>query len=470
VTHHSGRRALRSGHAMAVTLVVTVLALGACNSAGGDTGTRSPASTPTARASAGSDSPSATPSTRPSVRSGTAAIGLLSPVRLTVAAGTEAGPAAGRSLNLPAGWSAEIWADVPGARLAAWAPDGRLVVSTGDNGIVSILTPAGNGRAPEVATLLDGLNNPQGVAFAEREGRPVLVVGEETRLVSYDYADGAVSNRRVILDGLPGGGHGGKAVAVRDGVISYSVGSATNRDPVDRTSSPQRGVVAQVRLDGTGNRTIGTGIRNGFGLGYAPDGSLFAAVNQADNQPYPFRDDTGRYGQTVQEFVNDNPVEQLSRITPGTDLGWPYCVPDSRAGVTDLPFVNDPVNNPDGQALDCGDIGTTMVGLPSHSAPLGLAFTSGAGLPAAIGSGALISAHGSWNRQPPRPPYVAYSPWDDVTKTLGAAVELITGFQESDGSRWGRSVAAVPGPDRSIYLTDDQAGLVYRITPGGDAE
>jgi glucose/arabinose dehydrogenase len=356
-------------------------------------------------------------------------------------------------------------AEVPGARLAAWAPDGRLVVSTGDRGVVALLTPADNVKAPTVATLLDGLDNPQGLALAEQDGQTVLVVGEETRLVAYDYADGAVSNRRVIIDGLPGGGHGSKAVAVRGDAVSYSLGSATNRDPVDRTSNPRRALVAQVRLDGTGNRTIGTGIRNGFGLAYAPDGSLFVAVNQADNQPYPFRDDRGQYGETVQEFVNDNPVEQLSRITPGTDLGWPYCVPDSRKGVTDLPFVNDPVNNPDGQALDCGDIGTTMVGLPSHSAPLGLAFTSGSGLPDAIGNGALITAHGSWNRQPPRPPYVAYSPWDDQTKTLGAPVELVTGFQDEDGSRWGRTVTAVPGPDGSVSLTDDEAGLVYRLTP-----
>jgi glucose/arabinose dehydrogenase len=42
---------------------------------------------------------------------------------------------------------------------------------------------------------------------------------------------------------------------------------------------------------------------------------------------------------------------------------------------------------------------------------------------------------------------------------------LVTGFQNADGSRWGRSVEAIPGPDRSIYLTDDTAGLVYRLAP-----
>ena len=415
----------------------------------------------------GSGAPSV--STSDAVTSPSTEIGPLSPVPLTVAEGADGGTAGGHSLNLPAGWTAQVWANVPDARLAAWASDGRLVVSTGDRGVLAILTPDAGGRAPAVATLLDGLDNPQGVAFAEHEGRPVLIVGEETRLVAFDYSAGTVTNRRVIIDGLPSGGHGSKAVAVADSTVYYSVGSATNRSPSDRTSTPQRAIVAQVGLDGTGNRTVATGVRNGFGLDVAPDGTLFVAVNQADNQPYPFRDETGQYGQTVREYVNEHPQEQVSRITPGTDLGWPYCVPDSRGrdDLTDLPFVNDPVNNPDGAALDCGRLDTTMVGLPAHSAPLGLEFTHGSGLAAYVGNGALITAHGSWNRQPPRPPYVAFSPWDSATNTLGAAKELVTGFQNDDGSRWGRSVTAVPGPDGSVYLTDDQAGLVYRLIPAG---
>jgi glucose/arabinose dehydrogenase len=79
-------------------------------------------------------------------------------------------------------------------------------------------------------------------------------------------------------------------------------------------------------------------------------------------------------------------------------------VPDSRrrGDLTDLPFVKDPFNNPEGAALDCASIGTTMVGLPAHSAPLGIAFTHNSALPDYLRNGALITAHGSWNREPPR--------------------------------------------------------------------
>ena len=104
--------------------------------------------------------------------------------------------------------------------------------------------------------------------------------------------------------------------------------------------------------------------------------------------------------------------------------------------------------------------------MPAHSAPVGFVFTQGSQLPESLASGALITAHGSWNRRPPRESYVAYSAWDDATKTLTPTRALVTGFQNADGTRWGRSVDAVPGPDASIYVTDDQAGLVYRLTPG----
>ncbi len=405
----------------------------------------------------------AAPSTLPSTMN---AVRLL-PVPLTTAPGTDAGESAGHSLNLPQGWSAQVWANVPEARMAAWTPDGKLVVSTGQNGSLVLLSPNGPDQAPTTTTLLDGLDNPQGIAFTQDDGRELMIFGESGRIVSWDYRDGALSNRRVVIDGLPDdGNHPAKMVAVRDGKIAYNVGSATNRDPVDRTS-PQRATIAEVALDGTGNQTLAVGVRNGEGLSFAPDGTLFTAVNQGDNQPYPFRDDQGDYGRVVRSYVNENPVEQVSRIGPGTDLGWPYCVPNQggTAELLDIGYVNDPINNPDGDRLDCNSIGRTMLGLPAHSAPIGFVFTQGSALPESLSGGALITAHGSWNRQPPREPYVAYSRWDDTARSLTTPTVLVTGFQNADGSRWGRSVDAVPGPDGSIYVTDDAAGLVYRLTP-----
>jgi len=387
---------------------------------------------------------------------------VLSP--LTVAEGTDPGAAADQSLYIPAGWTAEVWANVPNARLAAWTPDGRLLVSSG--GTVTMLTPTEPGKAPEASYLLTDLNGPQGLAFA-LDGK-VLIVGESDQIVAYDYLDGKATNERVLVANLPTGGHGAKGIAVNGDTVYYSLGSSDNRSAEDRDADPPRATIWQVGVSGEGNSVVATGVRNGFGLAIAPDKTLFTAVNQMDNQPYPFDDDTGQLGLNVRDYINENPVDQVTRLTMGVDLGWPYCVPDTTntPDLLNVPYVNDPILNPTGDKLHCASLPPTMLGIPAHSAPLGLAFTAGTPLEATLGSGALITTHGSWNRDTPRPPGVVFSPWDSATNSLGVPVPLVNGFQSDAGDRWGRSVTAIPGPDGSLYVTDDEAGLVYRITPG----
>ncbi|HWS34360.1 MAG TPA: gluconolaconase [Actinoplanes sp.] len=393
--------------------------------------------------------------------------GTLAPVALTVAAGVDPGTAAGQSLNLRRGWTAQVWANVPGARRLAWTPDGRLLVSTGPGGTIALLTPAAAGQGPTVTTLAAGLQHTQGLAVGRHHGRTVLLAGDRTRIVAWDYAAGTVTNQRVIVDGLPSGGHDRITPVIHGDQVFYNLGSRTNDDPIDRTGTPERATIARVGLDGTGNTTIATGVRNGSGLSFAPDGTLFAAINQSDNQPYPFKDETGWYGRQVPAYINENPVDQVARIRPGTELGWPYCLPDTTGHPdrTDLGYVSQPLNNPDGTVLDCATADRTALGLPAHGAPLGFAFTHDSRLPRSLANGALITSHGSWNRTPPREPSVVYSPWDARKRTLTPPQPLVTGWQNPDGTRWGRSVDAIPGPDGALYVTDDQAGLVYRLAP-----
>ena len=45
------------------------------------------------------------------------------------------------------------------------------------------------------------------------------------------------------------------------------------------------------------------------------------------------------------------------------------------------------------------------------------------------------------------------------------AVAMITGFQNADGSRWGRPADAIPGPDGALYVSDDTANAIYRFMP-----
>jgi glucose/arabinose dehydrogenase len=405
-------------------------------------------------------------------------------VRLAVPAGLDSGAfATPRTLRVPSGWTAQVWALVPGARMEAWTPQGDLLVSEPGSGRVVALTPQ-PGKPPAARTLLSGLTMPQGLAFARVGGRWVLYVGESNQIDRYPWGTGGISGAAAVIAGRlpdldPSGDdvHREKDVAVApDGTVYFDVGSSSNASPGDRTATPPRGVIMAVSPEGKNLRVVEKGVRNGEGLAVAPDGSVWTAVNNRDNIPYPFHSAYGgngnAFGQVIQAYVNDHPPDEVVPVTPGRDLGWPYCNPDQdrnhpAGSLADVPFVADAVTNPGSRNLDCATLPAVQVGLPAHSAPLGMSFLENTAVPAPWSQGAVVAVHGSWNREPPRAPAVLWMGWDAATKTLLPAITLISGFQDANGSRWGRPVDVVPGPDGALYVSDDLAGAIYRLAPPG---
>jgi glucose/arabinose dehydrogenase len=363
-----------------------------------------------------------------------------------------------RQAMVPAGWSLSVWARVPKARLAAWAPDGSLLVSVPSNGQVVRVQP--NGAGPRLTVPLDGLDQPHGLAFSGG----TLYVAESDQIDAYDYADGATSNRRTVAAGLPDArspdlrgayAHALKSVAVGpDGALYFSIGSTGNITADDRSANPPRATIMRIPPGGGPALPFATGVRNGTGLAIAPDGSVWTAVNNRDNVADP------QTREVNPDYVNDHPPEAVARLTPGRELGWPFCNPDG--GPANLPFIRDVQSNADGSKLDCASLPAVEQSMGAHAAPLGMSFTQNV-LPAPYANGALVGVHGSWNRQPPRAPEVAFFPWQNGS--LGSQQTLVGGFQAEDGARWGRPVAAVTGPDGAVYVTDDYADAVYRLAP-----
>ncbi len=385
-----------------------------------------------------------------------------------------------RSVGLPAGWTASVWARVPSARLEAWAPDGSLLVSVPANGQVTRLVPGAGGAAPTQTTLLSGLTQPHGLAF---DGA-TLYVAESDQVSAYSYADGRATAPRVVVADLPDSKspdlHGAYAHALKTVIVGpdhslyVSVGSTANISPQDRDADPQRASILRVPPGGGAPQVFARGVRNGTGLAVGPDGRVWTAVNNRDNIQYPYHQPYGgdgdAFGQVIPQYVNDHPPEELAALTPGRDLGWPFCnpEPDTQPGAplsplkkADLDYTRDVETNADGAKLDCSTLAPIEQTFGAHSAPLGLTFAPVPGM----GEGAVVGVHGSWNRTAPRAPEVSYFPWSNGR--LGDQQTLVGGFQAPDGSRWGRPVAAVFGPDGALYVSDDQAGAIYRVAPPG---
>jgi glucose/arabinose dehydrogenase len=384
-------------------------------------------------------------------------------------------------LTVPSGWTARVWARVPDARMEAWTPEGDLLVSVPDDGAIMELRPDAAGTAT-VTTLLSGLTYPQGMAFARPYGRWVLYVAESDQIDRYPWGSHGISGGRAVIakrlpDLDPSGDdvHRPKDVAVAaNGTLYFNVGSSSNANPDDRTMSPQRAVIMAVRPNGTDLRVVERGVRNGEGLAVAPNGTVWTAVNERDNIPYPAHTAYGGYpdafGKVIQSYVDNHPPDEVVPVTAGRDLGWPYCDPDQddntpAGSLADVPLVADALTNPGGAKLHCASLPRVAVGLPAHSAPLGMAFLEDSKIRLPWSGGAVVAIHGSWNRQPPRAPAVLWLPWNAAKRTLTPAVTLIAGFENPNETYWGRPVDAVPGPDGALYVSDDTAGAIYRLMP-----
>jgi glucose/arabinose dehydrogenase len=363
--------------------------------------------------------------------------------------------------------------------MEAVTPEGDLLVSEPANG--SVIELGGGKVATTESVVLAGLESPQGLAFAKRGDGWVLYVGESDQIDAYPWHDGRTGKQTVIAPDLPDEQPAGDdihrqkdVVVAPDGTIYFDVGSSSNASPADRGYHPERGVIDSVGPAGGPVKMVMQGVRNGEGLALAPDGTVWTAINNRDEIPYPFHKPaeghSDAFGQVVRSYVDNHPPEEVAPVTQGRDLGWPLCNPeqgksDPPGSLADVPLIPDSVTNPGGKALDCAKLEPIQVGLPAHSAPLGMSFLEGTKVPAPWSGGAVVAAHGSWDRQEPRPPAVLWLRWDAKHRTLLPAKTLVSGFQEANGERWGRPVDVVPGPEGSLFVSDDTAGAIYKLTP-----
>ncbi|MFY1599683.1 gluconolaconase, partial [Micromonospora sp. WMMD737] len=228
-----------------------------------------------------------------------------------------------REVSVPQGWTMSVWARTDRPRLAVWTPDDNLLVSVPAQGRVLRFSPGPAG--PQESVLLNGLEQPHGLQFSGS----TLYVAESDQIVAYDYADGAATNQRVVAGGLPNAespdlrgayAHALKSVVVGpDGAVYFSIGSTGNISAEDRTAEPPRATIMRVPPGGGPAEPFATGVRNGTGLAVAPDGSVWTANNGRDNIAFP--EPGPSYGEVIGDYVDDNPPEQIARLTPGRELG-----------------------------------------------------------------------------------------------------------------------------------------------------
>ncbi|MBI2561619.1 MAG: PQQ-dependent sugar dehydrogenase, partial [candidate division NC10 bacterium] len=197
-----------------------------------------------------------------------------------------------------------------------------------------------------------------------------------------------------------------------DGKMYVSVGSSCN---ACEERDPRRAGILQFTPDGTGGRIFARGIRNAVGITFHPrTGELWATNNGRD------------------WLGDDFPPDTILVVKDGAHYGWPHCnglrVPDPDFGRPDFCKITAP----------------PVVEIQAHSATLGLAFYTGNMFPAEYHGDKVI-----------RIPMQGGRP--------GAPQDFATGWLQGNRA-WGRPVDVITGRDGALYVSDDRAGLIYRIS------
>jgi glucose/arabinose dehydrogenase len=364
-------------------------------------------------------------------------------------------------LKLPAGFRVQVYANLPaaggeyfrGPRFMAFGPDGHLYLSLGlDNKVVMLPDRNQDGKADEVVTVADHLNAPQGLAFADG----ALYVANQDGIVRLEQKGGGWPSAAVVplVKNLPVGGHTLKSLRVGpDKHLYVNVGSSCN---VCDETDPLRATMLRYTLEGQPAGALVTvgrhapspiwtrGLRNTQGFAWQPQtGALFATNNGSDMRS------ATKGGKPDDEL----PPEHLNLLEAGKHYGWPYCWGKQ---VTDPNFPG-----PDGF---CKETQPPAITFPAHSTPIGIAFLDRAQVPAEYKGDALVALHGSWNRSVPSGYKLVRVHFEQ-----GAPVsvnDFATGWLRGNEA-WGRPVDITVGPDGAIYVSDDRAGSIYRITYGG---
>ena len=336
---------------------------------------------------------------------------------------------------MPPGFHVSIYSDqVPNARGMALGAHGTVFVGSFNEGKVYALTGMDRqGRAEHVYVVAKDLEMPVGVAFHDG----ALYVSAVSRILKYPDIEARLADPPkpvVVTDKLPTKTHHGwKFIAFGpDGKLYVPVGAPCNIC----NPGPDFAKILRMNPDGSDWQTVATGIRNSVGFDWQPGTHAFWFTNNG-------RDLMG----------DDIPDDTLNRVDKlGEDFGYPYC---HAGNVPDPEF---------GKGHACSEFAQPALRLGAHVASLGMRFYVGQMFPAAYRGAIFIAEHGSWNRSRKSGYRVMVVHAGKDGKVTGSQ-PFLTGFLDGQKTL-GRPADVQPLRDGSLLVSDDDNGVIYRVTYG----
>ncbi|MCC6916380.1 MAG: PQQ-dependent sugar dehydrogenase [Nitrosomonas sp.] len=332
-------------------------------------------------------------------------------------------------IKLPPGFSISVWAKVPDARTMALGDQGTVFVGSKAAGNVYAITEKEGSR--QVHIIASKLKMPTGVAFHDG----ALFVSSVNKILRFDHIEVTLDQpapARIITADYPKETyHAERFMAFGpDGRLYVSIGSSCN---ACEDNSDHFALISRIQPDGTGYEIFAKGVRNSEGFDWHPI-----------TKELWFTD-------ISREWMGDNlPPDELNHASgSGLHFGYPYCYGKE---------VSDPKL---GAKRDCNKFTPPAIELNPHVAPMGIRFYNGTMFPTEYHNSIFIAEHGSWNRSRK----VGYQ-IERVQLNANKIIKKET-FAEGwlqENQAWGRPVDILVMSDGALLVSDDMAGVIYRIS------
>ncbi len=335
-------------------------------------------------------------------------------------------------IKVPEGFTISIYAEVPNARSLCWGTKGTLFVGNSrEDNVYAVVDTDNDGKGDKVYTIAKDLNMPNGVAFKDGS----LYVSALDKIYRYDDIENKLDNPPpavLITDKYPNKTHHGwKFIAFGpDGKLYVPVGAPCN---VCEEKDSVFASITRLNADGTNREIIAKGVRNTVGFTWHP---ITKQLWFTDNG----RDLMG----------DDIPFCELNVLSKnGEHFGFPYV---HQGDVIDPKF---------GEGKKMEDYTKPVLKVGAHVAPLGLRFYTGTMFPKEYSNKIFICEHGSWNRSKKNGYKVGIATLEG-NKVIDYK-PFMDGFLQPDEKVIGRPVDCIVAADGSLLVSDDYAGVIYRI-------